>query len=99
MVDNFVVSPEVTWQDPSNQTVGNQGVLSVQNGGNPIAEGMYTCMACVTVPSVGISNLCSTTTIQIRYTGQSVCGTTCVFILSVVIVIGLYMVTCILASC
>ena len=78
-MDNFVVSPQITWLDPSNQIVGNQGVLNVQSGGNRIAAGTYTCMACVTVASVGINHLCSITTVPIIFTGQSVCVSTCTY--------------------
>ena len=76
VIDKFALSPVVTWLDPSNETVGNQWELNVQNGSSRLPAGMYTCKACVTVAKVGIIDLCNITTIPIRYTGQfclSVC--------------------------
>ena len=78
VVDNFAVSPNITWLDSENQEV--QSVSNdVMFGGpgelifNDVTEnnmGVYTCRACVTIEVVGIVNLCNSSVVTVSNTGM-----------------------------
>ncbi len=53
------------WWGPGGDTVNNDNILT-----SVMTEGEYTCMACVDVPQVNISNLCANSTVNIQTTSE-----------------------------
>ncbi len=65
VVDNFVATPTFMWRGPGGDIVDNGTILN-----SVMTEGEYTCMACVDVPQVSISNLCTNSTVNIQTTSE-----------------------------
>ena len=79
VVDNFAISPNITWLDSENQVV-QSGSNDVMFGGpgelifNDVTQnnmGSYKCRACVTIEEVGIVDLCSSSVVTVSNTGMA----------------------------
>ncbi|XP_064386134.1 mucin-2-like isoform X4 [Halichondria panicea] len=65
VIDNFVATPTFMWRGPGGDIVDSDNIL---NSPSVMTGGEYTCMACVNVPQVNITNLCTNSTITIQDT-------------------------------
>ena len=77
VVENFAISPVISWLDSENQEVqsGSNDVMLGEPGElifNDVTEnnmGDYKCRACVTIVQVGIVNLCNRRGVTVSNTG------------------------------
>ena len=67
VIDNFVATPTFMWRGPGGDIVDSDNIL---NSPSVMTGGEYTCMACVNVPQVNITNLCTNSTITIQDTSE-----------------------------
>ncbi|XP_064386138.1 mucin-2-like isoform X3 [Halichondria panicea] len=65
VIDNFVATPTFMWRGPGGDIVDSDNILNLPS---VMTGGEYTCMACVNVPQVNITNLCTNSTITIQNT-------------------------------
>ena len=79
VVENFAVSPVITWLDSENQVV-QSGSNDVMFGGpgelifNDVTQNnmsSFKCRACVTIEEVGIVDLCSSSVVTVSNTGMA----------------------------
>ena len=68
VLDNFVARPVIAWYGSEGQTVNDETLDT-----SLTSPGEYTCVACVTVETVGIVDLCSNTSVGITSEGVCMC--------------------------
>ncbi len=60
------------WVGPAGGEVDPDNVYNITNA-DMLANGVYMCMACVDVESVGINDLCGNASVTIQNMGEFMC--------------------------
>lgn len=69
VVDNLATTLSFIWVGPDGTTVDTDNLLNLTSD-SILTNGVYMCIVCVNVESVGINNLCGIARVTIQDTGQ-----------------------------
>ncbi len=68
-IDNLAATPSFMWVGPDSVTLTSGDTLNLA-AGSMLLYGEYMCVACVSVESVGINNICGNSSISIQDSGE-----------------------------
>ncbi len=69
VVENLATTPAFMWVGPAGVVVDPDNVYNIPNA-DTLANGVYMCMTCVDVESVGINDLCGNASVTIQNMGE-----------------------------